>query len=74
MSRVEYAKPEELYCNYYYNIYHTPKIILETDVIDSQNFNYFNTYHINYMNKDFRIISSTKDTETNILHLKLKEI
>ena len=74
MTRDEYDKPEKLYCNYYYNICHTPKIELETDVIDGPKFNYFNIYHINYMNKDFRIISSTKNAGTNILHLKLKEI
>ena len=70
----ETAKGEELYCNWFYNEYSTPKIILETDLKDSVNIDIFNKYNIGYMNKNFGIVETSRDLKENQTHIKFREI
>ena len=71
----ETAKGEELYCNWFYNEYSTPKIILETDLKDSVNIDLFNKYNIGYMNnKNFGIVETSRDLKENQTHIKFREI
>lgn len=70
----ETAKGEELYCNWYYNEYSIPKIILETDLKDSVNIDLFNKYSISYMNKNFGIVETSRDLKENQTHIKFREI
>lgn len=74
MTVIENGKPEELYVNYYYNKFHLPKIIIETDVFDKSKFDWFNTFTIGYINKDFHIISQIDNLKADELHLKLREL
>lgn len=70
----ETAKGEELYCNWFYNEYSTPKIILETDLKDSVNTSLFNKYYIGYMNRNFGIISTSRNLKTNQIHIKFRQL
>ena len=70
----EIAKPEQHYCNDYYLEYSQPKIILETDLKDTTNIDYFNRYYIQYMNKVFYPIVIDKNIIENSTHLILKEL
>ena len=70
----ETAKGEELYCNWFYNEYSTPKIILETDLKDSVNIDLFNKYNIGFMNKNFGIVETSRDLKENQTHIKFREI
>ena len=70
----ETAKGEELYCNWFYKEYSTPKIILETDLKNSVNIDIFNKYNIGYMNKNFGIVETSKDLKENQTHIKFREI
>ena len=70
----ETAKGEELYCNWFYKEYSTPKIILETDLKDTTNIDLFNKYYIGYMNKNFGIVETSRDLKENQTHIKFREI
>lgn len=69
------AKPEEIYCNDYYNEFNKPKLIVETDIHDSSyNLSPFMKYKIGYLNKTFYPLSISRNIKQNSVTLSLKEI
>ena len=68
----ESAKPEELYCDYYYREYYKPKLIVQTDLHTDNNI--FKNYLIRYLNKEFYPISQIEDIKNNSINLTLREI
>lgn len=70
----EMALPEEHYVAQYYEMMHTPKITLETTLYDDGDINYQNIYHYPPLNRNFQVISITRDLANKTAKLKLREI
>ena len=70
----EIAKAEEHYINAYYNEYSTPKIIFETSIFDSDNFDFRNIYTMKALKKDMYITKIQYNCMDDTNTLTLKEI
>ena len=70
----ETAKPEEHYVNQYYQLYSTPKILLETEIWDNEFINVTTTYTYSSLNRNFFTIGETRDLVNDKILLKLREI
>ena len=70
----EMALPEEHYVAQYYDMMHMPKITLETTLYDDSDINYQNIYHYPPLNRNFQVISITRDLANKTAKLKLREI
>lgn len=70
----ETAKPEEHYVDQYYTSYCQPKIIMETQLHNAPNVNFFNTFRSNTLLKNFFVQSMSLDVRMNNITLTLKEI
>lgn len=68
------AKPEEFYCNDYWEEFNKPKLIVETEIYDEYNTSPFRKYSIGYLNKTFYPISMTRNIKRGSVLLRLKEI
>ena len=70
----ESAKAEEHYINAYYNEYSIPKLIFETSIFDSENFDFRNIYNIRALKKDMYITKIQYNCMDDTNTLTLKEI
>ena len=70
----EVAKAEEHYINAYYNEYSTPKLIFETSIFDTDNFDFRNIYKIKALKKDMYITKIQYNCMDDSNTLTLKEI
>lgn len=70
----ETAKPEEHYVNQYYQLYSTPKILLETEIWDNEFIDVTTTYTYSSLNRNFFTMSMTRDLVNDKVLLKLREI
>ena len=70
----ETAKPEEHYIDQYYNEYSKPKLIMETDLHDTNDISIQNIFHSNVLKRNFFIQSINKDLKEASTHIKLKEV
>lgn len=70
----ENAKAEEHYINAYYNEYSLPKLIFETSIFDSDNFDFRNIYTMKALKKDMYITKMTFNCADDTNTLTLKEI
>lgn len=68
------AKAEQLYCDAYFREYSQPKLILETDIHNTNKVSNWNRYTVNYFNKTFFPIGINYNLMNNSVHLTLKEI
>lgn len=68
------AKAEQLYCDAYFREYSQPKLILETDIHNTNKVSNWNRYTVNYFNKTFIPIGINYNLMNNSVHLTLKEI
>ena len=67
--------PEKLYVDQYYNYYNLPKVILETDIWDTNtgSYNSLNTYQINGFGKMIAT-DITRDLRNNSVKVKMRQI
>lgn len=70
----ETAKPEEHYINQYYLAYSKPKLIMETDLHDTDSVSMQNIFHSKVLKRNFFVQSISKDLKEATAHIKLKEI
>lgn len=70
----ETAKPEEHYINQYYLAYSKPKIIMETDLHDTDDISIQNIFHSDVLKRNFFVQSISRDLREASAHIKLKEI
>lgn len=70
----ETAKPEEHYINQYYLAYSKPKLIMETDLHDSDAISMHNLFHSKVLKRYFFIQSTSYDLKEASVHIKLKEL
>lgn len=70
----ETAKPEEHYINQYYLAYSKPKIIMETDLHDTDDISIQNIFHSDVLKRNFFVQSISRDLREASVHIKLKEI
>lgn len=70
----EVAKAEEHYINAYYNEYSSPKIVFETSIFDTDNFDFRNIYNIKALKKYMYIMKMTYNCMDDSNTLTLKEI
>lgn len=70
----EKAKAEEHYINSYYNEYSIPKLIFETSIFDTDNFDFRNIYNIRALKKDMYITKIQYNCMDDSNTLTLKEI
>ena len=70
----EVAKAEEHYINAYYNEYSIPKLIFETSIFDTDNFDFRNIYNIRALKKDMYITKIQYNCMDDTNTLTLKEI
>lgn len=68
------AKAEQLYCDAYFREYSQPKLILETDIHNTNKVSNWNRYTVNYFNKTFIPVGINYNLMNNSVHLTLKEI
>ena len=68
------AKAEQLYCDAYFREYSQPKLILETDIHNTNKVSNWNRYTVNYFNKTFFPVGINYNLMNNSVHLTLKEI
>ena len=68
------AKAEQLYCDAYFREYSQPKLILETDIHNTNKVSNWNRYTVNYFNKTFISVGINYNLMNNSVHLTLKEI
>lgn len=70
----ETAKPEEHYINQYYLAYSKPKLIMETDLHDTDDISIQNIFHSDVLKRNFFVQSISKDLKEASAHIKLKEV
>lgn len=70
----ETAKPEEHYINQYYLAYSRPKLIMETDLHDTDDISIQNIFHSDVLKRKFFVQSISKDLKEASAHIKLKEV
>ena len=70
----ETAKPEEHYINQYFLAYSKPKIIMETDLHDTDDISIQNIFHSDVLKRNFFVQSICRDLREASAHIKLKEI
>ena len=70
----EVAKAEEHYINSFYNEYSIPKLIFETSIFDSDNFDFRNIYTMKALKKDMYITKIQYNCMDDTNTLTLKEI
>lgn len=70
----ETAKPEEHYINQYYLAYSKPKLIMETDLHDTDSVSMQNIFHSKVLKRNFFVQSISKDLKEATAHVKLKEL
>lgn len=70
----ETAKSEEHYINQYYLAYSKPKIIMETDLHDTDDISIQNIFHSDVLKRNFFVQSISRDLREASAHIKLKEI
>lgn len=70
----ETAKPEEHYINQYYLAYSKPKLIMETDLHDTDDISIQNIFHSKVLNRNFFVQSIDRDLLEASAHITLKEI
>ena len=70
----ETAKPEEHYINQYYLAYSKPKLIMETDLHDTDDISIQNIFHSKVLKRNFFVQSISKDLKEASAHIKLKEV
>lgn len=67
------AKPEEIYCDAYYNECKSPKLLVETELYDN-NIKTFKKYKIGYLNKSFYPLKINRNLKHYSVNITLKEI
>ena len=70
----ETAKPEEHYINQYYLAYSKPKLIMETDLHDTDDISIQNIFHSKVLKRNFFVQSINRDLKEASVHIKLKEV
>ncbi len=70
----ETAKPEEHYINQYYLAYSRPKLLMETDLHDTDDISIQNIFHSDVLKRNFFVQSISKDLKEASTHIKLKEV
>ncbi len=70
----ETAKPEEHYINQYYLAYSKPKLIMETDLHDTDDISIKNIFHSKVLKRNFFVQSINRDLKEASVHIKLKEV
>lgn len=67
------AKPEEIYCDEYYNECYSPKLLVETDLHDI-GITPFKKYNIDYLYKSFYPLKINRNLKHYSVNITLKEI
>ena len=67
------GKPEEIYCDDYYNECKSPKLIVETELRDNEIVP-FKQYKIEYMNKVFYPLKINRNLKHYIVNITLKQL
>lgn len=70
----ETAKPEKHYINQYYLAYSKPKLIMETDLHDTDDISIQNIFHSKVLKRNFFVQSINRDLKEASVHIKLKEV
>jgi len=70
----ETALPEEHYVAQYYDMYHTPKIVLEVTLKDGSDINYNYRYYYPPLDRYFQPISISNDLGKGRVKIKMREV
>ena len=68
-----FNRPEKLYVDQYYNYYSRPKVILETDIWDNDNYSMLNTFQVSGFGKMIAT-GLTKNLKTNSVQIRMRQI